>query len=309
MSQLPFIKRFASADVSYPTTVEGEFCWSESLEGIELACPLPTLSADDIVVASFATSDHRLPFRFRLGDRQAEAATGWFGPETSAARPEARIDVPVDYFCPKQSLDSAFLRIELGTHAPPQRFLAVISVRPRIIEAPVPANLPSIDWPLAPISQLDAPARIRTAVCSPTAVAMVVGAEPEATRRGAWHEPSRLFGVWPQNIWIAARSGSAAAIEAASCWNDVLPFLERGPVVASIRFAKGELAGAPLQATAGHMVVVRGVDGAEVIVNDPAAPRATVERRYRLDEFTRAWMTHRGVFYSFDRTMAWRSSR
>ena len=70
------------------------------------------------------------------------------------------------------------------------------------------------------------------------------------------------------------------------------------PLVASIRYAAGELPGAPMLATGGHLVVVTGVDGEAVLVNDPAAPyHGTVSRRYPLAAFSRAWFRHRGAVY------------
>jgi hypothetical protein len=64
------------------------------------------------------------------------------------------------------------------------------------------------------------------------------------------------------------------------------------PVGASIKFGSGQLAGAPLTSTAGHIVVVVGFTSAgSVVVNDPAASsNATVRRTYRRGEFERAWL-------------------
>lgn len=64
------------------------------------------------------------------------------------------------------------------------------------------------------------------------------------------------------------------------------------PVGASIRFGSGELSGAPLNSTAGHIVAVVGFTSAgNVVVNDPAAPsNSTVRRTYRRGEFERAWL-------------------
>ena len=268
-----------------------------------MTCPLPALDATDIVVPSLTLRDTAVRFRFHLDD----ASTGWFGPESSRLKAGSRVDVPVDYFCPTGPIDGASLVVEAAADAPPAHFIAIISVRSKHSLPPIPDDLPGIDWPLPTISQLDAPEPIRMAVCSPTSVAMVTAGEVNAIRRLAWHAPSRLFGVWPQNVWAAARMGYPATIEAASHWGDVLPFLRKGPVIASIRFDRGELDGAPLESTRGHMVVVRGVAEGSVIVHDPAAPSDSVERRYPLAQFTCAWMAHRGVFYVIAPSAAWRS--
>ncbi|MCY3795839.1 MAG: peptidase C39 family protein, partial [Gammaproteobacteria bacterium] len=60
----------------------------------------------------------------------------------------------------------------------------------------------------------------------------------------------------------------------------------------------GELPGAPLSKTAGHLVTRYGVDGDAVLVNDPAAGDAAgVPRRYDLEAFSRAWLRRRGAAY------------
>lgn len=68
------------------------------------------------------------------------------------------------------------------------------------------------------------------------------------------------------------------------------------PLIVSVAFGKGELTGAPIQSTPGHLMVLVGFtpDG-DVIVNDPAAKNnEQVRRLYDRAEFEKAWMSRSG---------------
>ena len=108
-----------------------------------------------------------------------------------------------------------------------------------------------------------------------------------------------MYGLWPLAIRAAANAGFIGAVELFSDWTPALTCLSAGlPLVASIRYGQGELPGAPMPATGGHLVVVTGVDGDQVLINDPAAANhGTVSRRYPLAAFSRAWFRHRGAVY------------
>ena len=64
------------------------------------------------------------------------------------------------------------------------------------------------------------------------------------------------------------------------------------PLAASIRFSRGQLTGAPISATSGHLVVITGfTSNGDVVVNDPAARTdASVRRTYDRGQFERAWL-------------------
>lgn len=78
---------------------------------------------------------------------------------------------------------------------------------------------------------------------------------------------------------------------------------QTGPVIASVMYKNSEavpaelpvLHGAPVEATDGHLVVVRGMvrqDGKDyIVVNDPAGDGDSVRRLYATAEFEKAW-TH-----------------
>ncbi len=63
------------------------------------------------------------------------------------------------------------------------------------------------------------------------------------------------------------------------------------PVSISIAFEKGELTGAPMSRSDGHLIVVKGfTPEGDVICNDPAFPNdETVNVTYKRQELQRAW--------------------
>ena len=137
----------------------------------------------------------------------------------------------------------------------------------------------------------EAPA-LRERICSPTCVAMVLGfwgrrVSVSALAADMFHEGLDRYGVWPAAIHAAARHSVAGYVLRFPDWASAVWCLRQGlPVIASIRFEPGELKGAPIARTDGHLVVLIGAEGDYVLVNDPAgASQRDVPRRYRCDEF------------------------
>jgi hypothetical protein len=149
--------------------------------------------------------------------------------------------------------------------------------------------------------------------CSPTSTSMALaffGRGP-TPRQYAWVDPDYRqpwvdyaarftyawryggSGMWPFNTAYAARFGVDAFVTRLRSLREAELFVDAGiPLVASIAFDAGELDGAPISSTAGHLLVIRGfTDAGRVIVNDPAAPTAnTVRRVYKRSQFERAWI-------------------
>lgn len=104
-------------------------------------------------------------------------------------------------------------------------------------------------------------------------------------------------GDWPFNTAYAARFGLDAFVTRLRSLREAEQFVRAGvPLVASIAFGAGELDGAPIRSTSGHVVVIRGFtrDG-QVIVNDPAAANARhVRRVYKRAQFENAWLDSTG---------------
>lgn len=155
-----------------------------------------------------------------------------------------------------------------------------------------------------PLSQMEEDAAIRHRICSPTCVAMVLGYHGHHVAvadlaREMFQPELDLYGVWPAAIRAASRRGVGGYLLRFPDWAAAAWCLERGmPVIASVRYGAGELAGAAIGETSGHLLVLTGYDGGDVFVNDPAAPRASeVARRYRLDELRRVWLARSGMGY------------
>ena len=155
-----------------------------------------------------------------------------------------------------------------------------------------------------PFSQMEEAAAIRSRICSPASVAMVLayyGARVTVVdlARDIFQPGLDLYGVWPAAVRAAGRRGVAGYLLRFPDWSVAAWCLEQGmPIIASVRYGAGELTGAAIAETSGHLLVLTGYDGNNVFVNDPAAPRAAeVERGYGLDELRRVWLDRAGIGY------------
>ena len=151
--------------------------------------------------------------------------------------------------------------------------------------------------------------------CSPTSTSMVMryfGKGP-APSQYAWspytdgfvdHAARDTFdygydgtGNWPFNTAYASRYTLDSFVTRLHNLRDAEAFIKAGiPLVASIAFGPGELDGAPISSTPGHLLVIRGFTaGGRVIANDPAAgSNSTVRRIYSRSQFERAWLAGSG---------------
>jgi peptidase C39-like protein len=100
-------------------------------------------------------------------------------------------------------------------------------------------------------------------------------------------------GNWPFNTAYAARRTGHAFVTRFSSLREVEQLVKAGiPVVTSITFSRGQLSGAPISASNGHLVVVVGFTSTgDVVVNDPASrTRAGVRRTYSRGQFENVWL-------------------
>lgn len=157
--------------------------------------------------------------------------------------------------------------------------------------------------------------------CSPTSTAMVLGYYDALPAPAAYswvpeghpdpwvdHVARMTYdyayegtGNWPFNTAFAATRVDRAFVTRLRSLREAEVLIKAGiPVVASIAFDRGELTGAPIDSTDGHLLVIVGftADG-DVVVNDPAAATdAEVRRTYDRGQFEDVWLpTSGGTVY------------
>ncbi|GAA4078251.1 peptidase C39 family protein [Nocardioides kongjuensis] len=156
--------------------------------------------------------------------------------------------------------------------------------------------------------------------CSPTSTSMVLGyygrlpgpggygwvpaghPDPwvDAAARSTYDHAYEGTGNWPFNTAYAARRlgpGGEAFVTRLRDLTDAELLVRAGiPPVVSIAFARGELTGAPISASNGHLLVIVGfTPTGDVIVNDPAAASADgVRRVYARAQLEKVWLQASG---------------
>lgn len=223
-----------------------------------------------------------------------------------------RIDI--DYFRAEQMCDRLQYRVTAGGgDGPPlvlERFAVCTSDltgRPRAVPRPRPARArvfaSNKRLPVPFRSQRVEQAEIAGRICSPTSVSMVLDYHglPQPTRAVAdacFDAAHDLYGVWPRNVQAAWTLGSPGYLTRFSDWAAVEQMIVAGrPLVISIRVRnEGDLRGAPYKTTAGHLIVLTGFDGEELVhVNDPAARTAEAgQARYHRADLEQVWMQATG---------------
>lgn len=151
------------------------------------------------------------------------------------------------------------------------------------------------------------PKSIRKLICSPTSTSMVLqfyGIDRTTMENAtAMYDPQYdLFGNWGRAVARAGELGLDAYLTRFRNWDQVHDMIARGvPVIASIRFTKGEVKGFLYEFTKGHLLVIRGFKpNGDVIVNDPARKEKGNGVVYPADEMAKAWFNHGGVGYVFE---------
>ncbi len=104
-------------------------------------------------------------------------------------------------------------------------------------------------------------------------------------------------GNWPFNTAYAAPRVGKAFVTRLRSLREAEKFIAAGiPLIASITFGSGQLTGAPISSTNGHLLVIVGfTEDGDVVVNDPAGrDSSAVRRTYDRAQFERAWLPRSG---------------
>jgi hypothetical protein len=139
--------------------------------------------------------------------------------------------------------------------------------------------------------------------CSPAAFAMLLdfwGVHVDVAEiAGAVYDDTYAgTGNWTFNTAFAAQCGLRGAVVHLSGVDHAAAFIAAGiPLALSIAWKEGDLPGAPLPASSGHLVVLRGFPSAQIAhVNDPA--HTEIATMYLTQKLDTVWRAHGGVAYA-----------
>jgi hypothetical protein len=137
--------------------------------------------------------------------------------------------------------------------------------------------------------------------CSAAALAMLLryhGAEADVATvaRAVYDAAYAGTGNWAFNAAYAGARGLLGVVAYLRGIDHVAAFVDAGlPVAISIAWNQGELPGAALEQSDGHLLVVRGIEPAHVLVNDPAHP--AIATRYPRTALDLIFREHGSVAY------------
>jgi len=170
--------------------------------------------------------------------------------------------------------------------------------------APSPiVALPAVALDVPPFSQYAADRPTERTWCAPASLAMLLAYRghtltvAEAAQE-VYDDAYRGTGNWVFNVAFAGRLGLRATVLHLRDIEHAHAFLADDiPLAASLSWTEGTLPGAPLPSSAGHLVVLRGIDArGDALVNDPAHPAVAVT--YPRAAFERAWFGHGGIAFT-----------
>jgi hypothetical protein len=147
-----------------------------------------------------------------------------------------------------------------------------------------------------------APDRDDRGWCSPTSLTMIhafhgIDLPIENTAREVFDRAYNGTGNWSFNVAYSGRLGFRAAIAHLADFAHARRLIERNlPIAISYSWSDGELSGAPLPRSAGHIAVLCGFTAnGDCAVNDPA--HSNVAAVYARSELEPLWQRNGGVAY------------
>jgi len=167
--------------------------------------------------------------------------------------------------------------------------------------APSPiVALPALDLDVPAYSQYEQRYPGERGWCAPASLAMLLAyrgypIDVPIVAREVFDAQYGGTGNWTFGVAFAATLGFRGAVVHLRDLAHAHAFLaEDVPLALSIAWEPGTLPGAPLPRSAGHVLVLRGIDAAgDAIVCDPA--RADVVATYPRRAFEHAWLSHGGI--------------
>lgn len=160
--------------------------------------------------------------------------------------------------------------------------------------------LPALDLDVPPFSQYEARYPLERGWCAPASLAMLLAyraypVDVAIVAREVYDAHYGGTGNWTFNTAFAGTLGfRAAAVHLRDLAHAHAFLADDVPLALSIAWRANELPGAPIPESAGHLVVLRGIDpSGDALVNDPARP--DVACVYPREAFERAWLGHGGV--------------
>jgi hypothetical protein len=321
------VEQFSRGDASSITMLPGEGAILELLPGGHStageylsAVHESAFAFDDAVLSWGADAPAGTSLRFELRARLEGGWSGWYamgewgpsgGRSISGQRDsQARVDIDIlKLSAPATALQYRVLMTTTDPQATPLlRHVSVVYsdigggvTGPSLDRSPGSAR----DLPVPQHSQLQQDRSVASLICSPTSLAMVMqywGAEISVmeTVRGVRDRTTGIYGNWALNTAFAESLGFDARVDRFYSIEQMEREIEAGrPVVISVAFNPGELDGAPIRSTNGHLFVVRGfTESGDAIVNDPIAPtNQGVRLVYERDQLEKIWLRSGGIVY------------
>lgn len=304
-----YTRRFATGNPNYPYETTKPVLWREEADDVVARFELPPMQAGQLIVPSLSAvgtcRNWSATWHLRNGDRRWRLDRVPSSSASDSQRPgdgPDYVETQIDCFLTLHAIEVSFLELRLHDAKAPAEVLIVIASGPFKRSNPDAGSRTASPCLVPSRSQMEAEASIRRHICSPTCLSMVMALDDRETARfvqDCFDPVRKMYGIWPRNIRAANARGFFGAMETFDSLDEAAEIIDKGvPIITSIRFAQGELSGAPLTSTGGHLVVLRGISRHRVLVNDPAASRREqVEREYDRQEFARVWLGTRGVGY------------